>query len=225
MRSHHFLQSVTTLGLATVLMLFTSCSDDEPTAEESFRFDINDYNIDGGLIFDYGAVDYINYENPTHYNYDFAVFDGSYDMSGDAFEGSFLMIAELLSPGTTAFQAGTFNYVFPDDVEEVFGEFYFNSAAFVVDGNNNNSILETPSDETEDIMYLATSGTIVASDNGNDNYTLDFNLSLSQVDLRTEELISGTEIDVNLSVSVDFEIIEVFAGGRQVNNKLRLNKR
>lgn len=211
--------------LFALLTLFTSCSDDEPTVEEAFSLDINNYNIDGGLIFDYGAVDYINYEDPTHYNYDFTVFDGTYDMSGDAFDGSFLMIAELLSPGTTSFQAGTFNYVFPHDIDEVSGQFYFNSAAIFVDGNNNNSILETESDEIEDLMYFATGGTIEVTDNDNDHYTINFNLKLSEVDFMTEEVISGTEIDLELSVSTAFEIIEVVDGGRRTNNRLKFNRK
>lgn len=206
--------------LVAILTLFASCTDDEPAMEESPRFDISSYNIQGGLVFDYGAVNYVDFGTPTHYNYDFTVFDGTYDTSGDSFRGSLLLIAELLSPGTSTFEEGIFSFILPDEVSEVAEAFYFNSVAIFVDGNGNNALFETDADENEDLLYFATSGTITVVATGDHTYTLNYDLTLSEVDFMTGDLVEGSEIDVELTISSEFEIIEVVNSGRKEGMKI-----
>lgn len=214
---------LTSLCLVLSLAFLPSCSDDEPTVAEtpSLNFLEKDYQINGGTIFDYGAVNYVDFDDPTHYNYDFAIHDGMYDQNDDSFEfeGSFFLIAELLSPGTSEFQVGTFTYILPEAATEVEGAFYFNAASVFVDGNENNSFFETSDDLDKDLLYFATGGTIQVVDKGDNKYTLTYNLILSQLDIQSEELIAGTETTLQFSVTTDFEILEVATAGRTARTR------
>ena len=220
MRSFNFSKSMAIIAFFVSSMFLVSCSDDEPAAAPAFSFAIENYSINNGLVFDYGPVNFVDYGDPTHYNYDFIVHDGSYDTSDDSFQGSFLLASELLSPGTTDFQAGTFSYMLPDVNAQVAGEFYFNSIALFVDANGNNRIFETEADESEDHVYFATGGTIVVTNNGADNYTLDYNLTFVRIDFITETFIDSTEITVEFSVSLHFEVHEISLEGRRENSGL-----
>lgn len=227
--SFSFSQALTSICLVLTLAFLTSCSEDEPTAEQAPvpSFLGENYTINGGTIFDYGAVNYVDLGDPTHYNYDFAIYDGSYDQSDDSFDfkGSFFLIAELLSPGTAEFKAGTFSYVLPDEIAEVEGAFYFNAASVFVDGNENNSFFETSDDLEKDLLYFVTGGTIQVVDNRDNRYTLTYNLILSQVDIQSEELIAGTETNLQFSVSTDFEIVEGSLAGRAARSGKIFGKR
>lgn len=225
MRPVKFFKSVTSIAMTASMMLFMACSEDEPVAEETFQFNITDFNIGDGVILDYGAVNFIDFGDPSHYNYDFALYDGSYDPENDAFQGSFFMISELLSPGTTEFQEGAFTYILPNTVAQVSNSFYFNSVVILVDRNGNNTLFETEEDGLQDLMYFATSGTIEVTDDGNNNYTLNYNLNLAEVDFTTEELISNTDITLEFSVSRTFETIEVSLFGRMENRGIFSGKR
>ncbi|MBL3655804.1 hypothetical protein [Fulvivirga sediminis] len=147
-------------------LLFSCGSDDDgdtATANGTVTYDGKDYSLTNGFMFDYGAED-------GHYNIDFTAHDGTANIADETVTGTVTVYSELYSPGTS-FQTGTFTYMsFFDDPEA--DDFYFYSASITIDSDGNGKINE------DDNTYSATGGTIVVT-GGGDNYTLVYNLTLS----------------------------------------------
>lgn len=168
------------------------------------------YEFSGGYILDEGAStpladdDDFNVEE-THYKYHLTLLQGTIvndeDGTPDVSEVSFLLAAELLAPGTEEFTPGTFEYMSvltatQDDIE---GRHFFTSFAFVIDGNDNGTVLESEDDLEQDTVYLATDGTVEMSTTGESSYSLDFDVTVSKInfsedtDILESDIVPGTE--------------------------------
>jgi hypothetical protein len=167
------------LLLAFASLFIVACEkdddDDDDNGNNTIVFDGTSYTIVDGLVEDYGEYDPIESGEYTHWNYDFSLLDVEFTQETeegytywDAPESaSFFAYAELFSPGTTSFQAGTFEFIEYDSAtpENIDGKFFFNEAymGIKVDG-----------DETG---FEATAGTVKVSGSGS-NWTIEFDLTL-----------------------------------------------
>ncbi len=195
--------------LSLGLMVFTfSCGDDEGSSGTSFSLNGIDFSLEGGIVSDYGAVDYVGSGTPTHYNYDFSLFDGTADVENEIFTGSVVLYAELLSFGTEAFQNGTFEFIEDPTVNDIDGENYFRSAFITIDGNGNSTFFETSEDVDSDLYYVVTDGSISVTNNGNNNFTITYNITVKQADWEAEELINGTEEEISFSTRIDLTYLD-----------------
>jgi len=205
MHLQNFIKPFQLLASISLLLFFTSCGDDDSgdngmnQETPTFTFDGNGYTIDGGEVYDYGAVNYVDAGDASHYNYDFVVYDGTVDVQNQTFDGSFFVYAELLSSGTGSFQPGTFTFVLPQEASEVAGMNYFAIADLAFDANQNNSV-----EDAEDQYFIAFGGTIEVTDNGNNNFTLTYDLDIVQFDLANENFVEGSETSLEFSVTTDF---------------------
>lgn len=200
-------KSILAISALSIIWL-TSCGDDsdEPTTDDDSTalnegsFNGNSFAIDGGDVYEYGAVNFVDEGDPTHYNYDFVIYDGTVNRQTDTFSGTFVLYAELLSPGTASFLPGTFNFIEDASLPDVADKYYFDYIEVVYDGNNNNSI-----EDAEDLFYGATGGSIMVVDNGGNNYTLTYDLNLIQVNQETGVPLAGSETTIEFSTTLDFE--------------------
>jgi len=197
-----------------------SCGDDGEDGSNpngNTEFDFGDYNISGGAVYDYG-------DDGTHYNYDFDLFDGTLDTSEDTFSGTLFLYVELFSLGTTGFQDGIFEYYGGTDFSDVEEKNYFTTLRLSYDGNDNGRLYSTNDEFEEDITLIPSSGSITVSDNGNNNFTLAFNLEMVQalispVDFEISELVDGTNTSVVFTTTLNFEYIDERAGRLPVSGK------
>ncbi|MEO9483190.1 MAG: hypothetical protein ABJG47_07080 [Ekhidna sp.] len=205
-----------------IVVWITSCGkDDGGKIINDFIFNGTDYTIDGGVIYDYGAVNYVDIGDATHYNYDFIIYDGEADFQAEVFNGSFVAYAELLSFGADAFKSGVFTFIREPSLSNVDGQNYFQSVTISVDGNGNQSIFQTTEDMQNDLIYVVVGGTITVIDNGGNNFTLNYNAEVQQVDRENEELIPDTNQSIAFGVTLDFPIEDQqVSGGRVRNSKL-----
>ena len=198
------------IGIASAAWL-VSCGDDDgdngggSNGQNAVSFDGNDFEISGGVLYDYGAVNYTDDSfDPLHWNYDFVVYDGTFSSANETFSGNFFVYAELLSPGTSGFQAGTFNFSSSFETADLEGNFYFNFANLGYDANGNNTV-----DDDVDAFYDATGGSIEVIDNGNNNYTINYNLQVVRLDASTGAPVSGeSPVSLSFSAQADFEFID-----------------
>ncbi|MCC9166929.1 hypothetical protein [Pontibacter harenae] len=153
-----------------------SCSDDDddnatPSLDDKVEYDGQTYNLRTGVVEDYGTGDV-----EGHYNYDFYVTDGTLvvedDEAASLENAKILVYTELFSSGEAAFTTGTFTFVQDAESSQANGKHVFENAEVIVDSNNDNIL-----DENDDV-FEATGGTVTVS-GSNNNYTLDFNLTLN----------------------------------------------
>ncbi|UII25341.1 hypothetical protein LVD15_18820 [Fulvivirga maritima] len=159
------MKKVVLFSYAALFGLFFSCGsdDDGDTATANGTIEIGDdsYTATSGIMEDYGV-------EGTHYNIDFTVSDGTLNTTSGRYSGSFMIYAELYAPGDS-FSTGTFSHnLSPED-----DEYYFKSAYISVDANGNEIL-----DEQADDYFFATGGSITVSGSG-DNYSLTYNLTMS----------------------------------------------
>lgn len=185
-----------------------------------FTFMGTEYSIDGGELYDYGPVNYIDSGDPTHYNYDFVVYDGAVDQQNEAFVGSFFIYVELLSNGVSAFQPGIFEFALPTESAEVDGVNYFEYAEMIFDGNQNNSVTDS-----EDLVYVPFGGTIEVIDNGNDNWTIAYDLNIVQIDIDSDSLIEGSETVLQFTTTSNFHYFNENDAARKAGLKKTFNKK
>ena len=174
-----------TLALAltfasTSCNLFEKKDDPEPVKNE-VEYNGTNYNLDQGLIVDYGAESLYG-DDDTHYDYDFYVSDGDIENNGDEVEeiqGSFAVFTECYSFGDAGFKTGTFTYVdssndgslSDNQLETKYkNKSVFGSAVYI--DTNGNGIL---SDESP---IRATGGTVKVSGSSPD-YTIEYDLTLA----------------------------------------------
>ncbi|MCC9166928.1 hypothetical protein [Pontibacter harenae] len=187
----------TLLCLLLAGFTFVSCSKDDdedttPSLNNQIEYNGTTYNIQTGIIEDWGSVGlsdgdedlYISNDNVTHYNYDVSITDGTLQANSDGelenVGATVFVYAELLSPGTTNFTTGTFSYIeYEDDLtqEQIDAKYnnksFFEDAYIVIDANGNGTL---DASDASSIAY-ATGGTITVS-GSNNNYTVDYNLTL-----------------------------------------------
>jgi len=205
MKSNNYFKTIL-LSISTLILVFsTSCGgDDDTSITNTFSFEGNNYSVDEGEIYDYGAVNYVDGGSETHYNYDFFTFEGNLDVQNESFNGSFIIYVELLSAGTADFQPGTFSYIFPSESSEVDGVNYFEYADMLIDGNGDNDV-----EDLEDPYYIVFDGTIEVVDNGNDNYTLTYDLDIIEYNEETESFVEGSETELEFSATIDYDYFDV----------------
>lgn len=176
--------------------------------EETFSFNNTGYILDNGLIFDYGAVNYVDESAaPSHHNFDFFLLDGN--LRNNQFETTALVYIELLSPGTEGFRPGFFNFTIPQESADVDGISYFELMDIRFDTNQNNSI-----DDDEDLSYLPTGGVVEVVSNGGNSYTLRFDIELIELDRANQVLVGGSETSLNFEATIDFSYTDLSSSAR-----------
>ena len=172
-------------------LLSTSCSKDDDTSViapsgTNTEYNNKKYAIKNGFIHDGGAVDHYlddEAESKTHYNYSFILTDGTPTFEGDDVvsmnDGSIVVSAILLSPGTTTFNTGTFEFadytgdeeLDEEELEAKYRNKYFFPLAFVITDSDGDKNWE------EEAGELVTGGTFKVSGTA-PNYTTEYNLTL-----------------------------------------------
>lgn len=184
---------ITTLLTATVALLsFSACSDDDddsnpngnnPPASSSISFDGKSYNMKSGLVIDYGATSIEVFAPETHYNYDFIVTDGPINFVQDSVNGDFYLPGsnstisvniELLSPDTSNFKSGTFNFIDEDSVSvaSASGKYFFSYGEVELD---NDGVVDGDFDGPE---FDVVGGFVVVSGTSASNYSINYNLQV-----------------------------------------------
>lgn len=183
---------------ALAMLAMVSCTDDddkvpapEPMPTNAVSYNSKNYDIDNGTIIDWGF-----WEN--HYNYDVFLTDGIMDFENETAPGAtFVIYAELWSPGTEDFSTGTFTF---DDSGNTAGKRFFENLTVVIDSNNSGELDE------EDDELTAKAGTFKISGSGT-RYSVEMDVMLSN-----NKAIKGT-------YSGTFEkfegTLEEMPGGRQ----------
>ncbi len=165
-----------------VLLLFVSlglaaCKEDEPepapapatVITNSVEVDGKAYKFVDGLVFDYGP--FFLGSRYTHYNYDIAIVNAEIDLEDETYDytkASAVLWIDLFSPGTTGFKTGTFQYIDKASMTEsnTYTKYFFNFAFF-------------GALQKDGYIYLeATGGTVKVSGTPH-NYTLEYDLMLS----------------------------------------------
>ena len=144
----------------------------------------------------------------------FFIYDGVLDIQNETFDGSFLLYVELLSAGTESFQPGTFSFAFPANNSEVDGVSYFRTLELSFDGNQNNSVFDS-----SDPYYIAFDGTVEVTDNGNNSFTMAFDLDLVRFDLIKETFVNGSETTLEFTTTTNFDYIDRTSSGRRSRSK------
>lgn len=171
------------LGMISVSLILSCSSDESVDLTNQITFDGNVYIMTSGLVSDYGA--YAPLDNNTgqesHYNFDFVILDapleqlqdGSDTFIGPSASTTIVIYIELFSPGTSTFQAGTFNYIDEDNATQadIDGEFFFSYGEIELDTDGVvNGDLDGPE-------YELTGGSVVVEGSGNTDYTITYNLT------------------------------------------------
>lgn len=169
------LKLIAMLAIAGAFLM--ACSDDDDDDDDngtSITFDGTNYTIADGTIEDYGA--YNPLDEASHYNYDFHFSDKAfieYTEEGYTYweadtTSTFYIYAELFSPGTSAFQTGTFEYMDSEGLtqSDIDGKFFFYDV-----------YVGTRSGDTF-MDYDATSGTVTVSGSGT-NYKIEFDVTFT----------------------------------------------
>ncbi|PIB36257.1 hypothetical protein BFP72_13085 [Reichenbachiella sp. 5M10] len=176
---------------------------------------------DEGLVLDEGPSDPFHDDNNTHvvYNFSFAEGDLTQDEEDEEdfeFTNITLLVAtELYSPGTTSFSLGTFEYASGDaTAEELDGKYFFRELAFVMDGNDNGTVLANEDDVAKDVIFLATSGTVEVSSPESNAFKLVFDITISQIDFNPElnwlyenDIVPHTERHIRFTYDAPFKIM------------------
>ena len=185
------LTSLTLILGITVGTFLSSCSSDDsdPTVGGgSITFDGTARNLVDGLVADYGpARPSDESTSDTHYNFDFTIVDVQFQQvteDGETYysaqNANFGVYVELFSPGTSGFQAGTFNFVEEDPVTEdpsladIDGKSFFTYADVYIGTGATDSDGDPIFEE-----HSATGGSVVVTGSGQTNYTLTYNLQFS----------------------------------------------
>lgn len=152
-------------------LFMISCSEDNPeddinpSVTNAVLYDGTTYQINRGLIEDYGP-------DNSHYNYDMILTDGTIG-DNDVDNETFIFYLELFSAETSGFKTGTFTYVYEEELSEMeAGKSYFTSNSSLYIDVNNDGIVN---DDDEEISV--TGGTLTISGSGA-NYTLVYDLTL-----------------------------------------------
>lgn len=159
--------------------ILSSCGSDDDGDSSSIlgtiRIENQTFDVNTALIGDFGIASPLF--DASHYNFDFTLTDAVFNLSNPQtnqdFTGTYILYAELFSPGTSGFQTGTFNYVDDFDIEQsdIDGEFIFFASDLILDSNNDGVIDES---DTEDAVV---SGSITVSGSGT-NYTITYDVEL-----------------------------------------------
>ncbi|MDX5420409.1 MAG: hypothetical protein LPK09_14435 [Hymenobacteraceae bacterium] len=177
--------------LALLVALFAvSCKDNSPDpaspAGINTEYDNVKYAIKNGFMHDGGPMDYFmddEAENKTHYNYSFIMTDGTPIFEGEDVvrmdDGEIIILAVLLSPGSSGFKTGTFEYanwlgdeeLGEEELETKYRNKYFFPFAYVITDKDKDKNWE------EEIGAMVTGGTIKVSGTPS-NYTLEYDLTL-----------------------------------------------
>jgi len=201
----------------------TNCEDVNVTINitNGATFDDFDFDITTTDVVDFGATDFDYLSDggtPTHYNFDFILYDG--ELTDEGIESPFFVYSILLSPGTSNFQEGTFSVLFPQTEAEAEGLFFTDYVEISYDGNNNNSLYITDEDLEEDIFFLAFDGSVEVIDNGGNNYTLNYDLEVVQIDLQAEDIIDDSETTFEFSITQDFNYFVVSDANARTNSSI-----
>ena len=166
-----------------------SCSKDDAAetvaTENDMVFDGKTYTVVDGLISDYGSYEPLDGgSTDTHYNYDFDVVDAplvTITDDGETYLGAgdgttFHVYIELFSPGTSAFQAGTFSYMNEDGnptAADIEGKFFFFAGEVELDSDGvENGDLDGPE-------YEINGGTVTVTGTSASNYSISFDVTTS----------------------------------------------
>lgn len=165
-----------------------SCSkDDGDTASGAeITFDGKTYTIVEGRSENYGASDPADDSNSdSHYNYDLTLADVAFkeitDSDGDieftADDATFGVYVELFSPGTSAFQVGTFNFIGGDQSEmlsSIEGKFFFSAAEVFIPTGGVDSDGDPAFDEFE-----ATGGSVTVTGSAPKDFVITYDLQFT----------------------------------------------
>ena len=190
MENYFLSRSCATLILLMGLSIASCSKDDEPKPAShtvsNTEFNNKKYNIRNGFIQDEGTVDVFyddEADDKTHYTYSFILTDGTPDFEGrdvvSLRDGSLVISAVLLSPGTTGFGTGTFEFIDftdfddmeEDDLKEEFKNRYFCPLAFVFTDTDSDEVWE---DETG---FMVSGGSFKVSGTA-PNYITEYDLTL-----------------------------------------------
>lgn len=173
----------------------------------NLTFEGVDYNLVDGFAFDYGSTAYFTEdEMHTHYNYDFALIDQLSTLDDESETGlsnpdvELIAYIELFSAGTASFQSGTFQYVNEDDITQedqtaILGKNFFTYAFFEFASNS----------ESE---YQIVGGTVKVTDNGSNNYTLEFDVSVQEYIFATETFNPSSNESLSFTYTGDFQYVD-----------------
>lgn len=175
------------LGLLGLLATASSCTDDDAAAPakpaNGITYDGQSLAAKTGVLGDIGPIDIFNQDDEgeeeewrkgegqnTHYLKSFSITDAT----DENLEMSYLLMANLYSPGTS-FTNGTFNWFDINTFDE--GD-VLNKPVYVVsllfDGNGDGDVMDFMTGE--DGIHLPTDGKVTVSGSGV-NYTINFDLT------------------------------------------------
>ncbi len=181
------LKSMVLIPGIVAMIYLTSCSSDDSGGGDALNvitFDGTAYTMVAGLVEDYGSGEPINdLGDATHYNFDFTIIDDeivtittpdeTYLGAGpDATIGIYI---ELFSPGTSGFQAGTFNFVEYDGVtqSDIAGEYFFFGGEVELDSDG------TENGDFDGDEFEITGGSVTVVGSGTTEWTITYNLQVS----------------------------------------------
>lgn len=167
--------------------------------EHNFNFEGTVYEFADGLIDDYGLYEILGTQN--HYNYDFVILDQPITIVNDAFnleDVKIVIVAGLYSSNTSGFQGGLFNYIDTDQAtaNDIEGKNFSDYLGIILLDGMGNEVAE----------YDAVTGSINVIDNGDLNYTLEFDIDIQKYkDDETGTLDPSTEQNVKFTYSGTFQ--------------------
>lgn len=152
---------------------------------EELVFDSVAYVIKDGLLVDLGAVQVVDQQGETHYQYDFALLNDNLTVrvegdkiSYEADNPTFILHSPLFSPGASSFRGTIFQYLNTEGLSksEVEGNAFFKGVRLVViDGD-------------EKTTFVSRIGTINVVQNVNFNFTITYELGMQELDEVTNQL-------------------------------------
>ncbi|MEP1097587.1 MAG: hypothetical protein ABJG78_20890 [Cyclobacteriaceae bacterium] len=166
-----------------------SCSKDDGDSASGVEitFDGKTYTMVAGRSEDYGPSNPADdSSSDTHYNFDLTVADAAFvqvtDTDGDiefraGSDMTFGVYVELFSPGTSAFQVGTFNFVDGEQSEvlsSIEGKFFFSAAEVFMPTGGVDSDGDPEFNE-----YEATGGTVTVTGSAPTDFVITYNLQFA----------------------------------------------